>query len=286
MLSEGDLNYVFQALAHETRRRIIKLLAEEGPMQFTELMSRLGIEETGTFGFHIKRLNELLERTDEGKYRLSELGRLAYNIIRFAEEGKIERISQVTSLPKVKVFSNITKLIVDRALLEKYNKVAFDWIGTLLFAEDVDEELFKNKVLYFKGVGTIVVPRRLLRLAYGRLESMCGDIIGYEGELPRRWIEFKAEKKRIKDIENYTGTFILTRDRLEKAKEQGYILRIENYSTLVIDRDIPPELFDEVVHSIESYGPIYAPRELHRVIMNKIETGAGIHDIEEWETSR
>ena len=284
MLSEGDLNYVFQALAHETRRKIIKLLAEEGPMQFTELMEKLGIEETGTFGFHIKRLNELLERTGEGKYKLSELGQLAYNIIRFAEGGKVEEIGEVTPTPTVKVFNNIAKLLVDRTLLEKYNKVAFDWIGTLLFTEDVDEELFKSKVLYFRGVGTIVVPKKLLRLAYGRLESMCGDIIGYEGELPRHWIEFKA-KKRIKDIENYTGTFILTKDRLERAREQGYVLRIENYSTLVIDRDVPPELFSEVVHSIESYGPIYAPKNLHRVIMNKVETGTGVHDIEEWEAS-
>ena len=279
MASEADLNYVFQALAHETRRRIVRLLAEEGPMQFTELMERLGIEETGTFGFHVRRLRDLLERGEDGRYRLSELGRLAYRLIR-AAEGGIAEIEALGAEPKVKVFNNISKLVVDREMLERHDKVAFNWIGTVIFTEDVDEELFKRKVLYFKGVGTIVVPKRLVRLAYGRLEEMCGNVVGYEGEVPRRWLE--VEEERVEELENYSGTLILTRERLERAKEEGRKLRIENYAVLVVERGVTPELLDEVVLSIESYGPIYAPRELHRVIANKIEGAGGIEDIDCW----
>ncbi|RLE69264.1 MAG: hypothetical protein DRJ43_04235, partial [Thermoprotei archaeon] len=267
MVREEELNYVFQALAHETRRRIIRLLAEEGPMQFTELMKRLGIEETGTFGFHIKRLEELLEKVEDGGYRLSELGRLAYSVMRYAEE-KGEGLGEEVeaALPDIKVFKGLQKMLVTRSMLEEHGKVAFEQIGTVAFAEDIDGELFEDKVLYFKFVGRIVVPKSIGKLVYRKLDEWCGDIIGYEGGLPA-WLDTAyAADKGVRELENYGGTLMLTRERLERARREGYVLRIENYGMLVIEREVTPELFEEAVHSIESYGPIYAPRELHKVI--------------------
>jgi len=282
MLSEEDLSYIFQALAHETRRKIIVLLAEEGPMNFTEIMNKLGISETGTFGFHIKRIEDLLEKTDDGKYKLSSLGLVAYNIIKYAREGRVAEIEEEKlGTERIKVFRYLEKLVVNRSLLEKYSKVGFHHIGTVVFAEDIDPELFKKKVLFFRGIGTIVVPKNLIKIAYSFMEEYCGDVVGYEGELPQKWLE---EKKPVKHLDIYSGEFILTKERLEKAKEKGFKYRIENYGRLIVERDITPELFDETVFSIDSYGIIYAPRALHKIILNKIESVSGqILDLSEFE---
>jgi len=281
-LSEEDLSYIFQALAHETRRKIVELLAEEGPLNFTEIMNRLGISETGTFGFHIKRMEDLLEKTDDGKYKLSDLGLVAYNIIKYAKEGRVAKIEEEKpSVEEVKVFRYLVKIIVDRSLLERYSKVGFDYVGTVVFTEDIDPELFKKKVLFFRGVGTIVVPKNLVKIAYSLMEEYCGDIVGYEGELPQKWLE---EKKPVKHLDIYGGDFILTKERLEKAKREGFKYRIENYGRLIIERDVTPELFDETVFSINSYGEIYAPRALHKIILNKVESVSGqILDLSEFE---
>lgn len=281
-MSEEDLSYIFQALAHETRRKIVELLAEEGPLNFTEIMNRLGISETGTFGFHIKRMEDLLEKTDDGKYKLSDLGLVAYNIIKYAKEGRVAKIEEEKpSVEEVKVFRYLVKIIVDRSLLERYSKVGFDYVGTVVFTEDIDPELFKKKVLFFRGVGTIVVPKNLVKIAYSLMEEYCGDIVGYEGELPQKWLE---EKKPVKHLDIYGGDFILTKERLEKAKREGFKYRIENYGRLIIERDVTPELFDETVFSINSYGEIYAPRALHKIILNKIESVSGqILDLSEFE---
>ena len=282
MLSEEDLSYIFQALAHETRRKIVELLAEEGTLNFTEIMNRLGISETGTFGFHIKRMEDLLEKTDDGKYKLSDLGLVAYNIIKYAKEGRVAKIEEEKpSVEEVKVFRYLVKIIVDRSLLERYSKVGFDYVGTVVFTEDIDPELFKKKVLFFRGVGTIVVPKNLVKIAYSLMEEYCGDIVGYEGELPQKWLE---EKKPVKHLDIYGGDFILTKERLEKAKREGFKYRIENYGRLIIERDVTPELFDETVFSINSYGEIYAPRALHKIILNKVESVSGqILDLSEFE---
>ena len=235
-------------------------------MPFTELMQKVGIEETGTSGFHIKRLKELLERTDEGRYKLSELGLVTYRILRYAEKGSGEEPRR-TEEKTLKVFKGSGKILVTKDLIEKYGKIAFEWMSEVLFAEDMDEELFRNKVLYFKGIGTIVVPKPLVRLAYSRMEDYMGGVVGYEGKLPEEWLA----GRRVKTIENYGGRLIVSKKRLERAREEGYRLRIENYGVLIIGEDVPPELFDEVVVSIESYGPVYALRHLHELIHDKLE---------------
>lgn len=281
-MSEEDLSYIFQALAHETRRKIVELLAKEGPLNFTEIMNRVGISETGTFGFHIKRMEDLLEKTDDGKYKLSDLGLVAYNIIKYAKEGRVAKIEEEKlSIEEVKIFKHLEKIVVDRSLLERYSKVGFKYIDTVIFAEDVSPKLFRDKVLFFRKVNTIVVPKKLVKAAYSRMEKYCGDVVSYEGELPQKWLE---EKKPVKHLDIYGGDFILTKERLEKAKREGFKYRIENYGRLIIERDVTPQLFDETVFSIDSYGEIYASRALHKIILNKVESVSGqILDLSEFE---
>lgn len=53
---ESDVDTVLQALGRPLRRRIVEALAEEGEMSYADLMRRVGVEDSGTFAFHLRGL--------------------------------------------------------------------------------------------------------------------------------------------------------------------------------------------------------------------------------------
>lgn len=149
MVDEESLNYLFQALAHETRRKITKLLGTRVAMTFTELMRETGIEETGPLGFHMGRMEELVHREKSGEYKLSDLGALVYRVIRYAEGGG----DAAEAVGRVKTFKGVQRLLVNKEMLDKYSGVGFRHIETLIFEPDVDGQLFRDKVLYLEYIG-------------------------------------------------------------------------------------------------------------------------------------
>lgn len=91
MASEEELDLLFNALSHAARRAVVRALGEEGEMTFADMTKAAGIRETRTFGLYLKRLQPLMERVGAGKHRLSPLGRLAYAVLKRAEEGEVPR---------------------------------------------------------------------------------------------------------------------------------------------------------------------------------------------------
>lgn len=69
-------------LSNRIRREVIILLASEGPLTYSELMKKVGIEDSGTFGFHMRKMHRLLKKNDMGEYELSELGLKAYDMLK------------------------------------------------------------------------------------------------------------------------------------------------------------------------------------------------------------
>ncbi len=66
-----------KTLKDQTRRKILLTLTQKGNLSYTELMESLAIGSTGTLNYHLKALGDLLEKTDSGRYTLSEKGKLA-----------------------------------------------------------------------------------------------------------------------------------------------------------------------------------------------------------------
>ncbi|MFW6447925.1 MAG: winged helix-turn-helix domain-containing protein [Halobacteriota archaeon] len=65
----------FTALADGTRMAILQTLAETTePIGFSELRSRVGVEDSGRFNYHLDRLTGHFVRRVEGGYRLSSAG--------------------------------------------------------------------------------------------------------------------------------------------------------------------------------------------------------------------
>jgi len=85
-LSEADeYDEIFAALKHPVRRQILLFLEEEGEASFTQIQNAVGIEDTGLMSYHLKELAPLVERSERGKYRLSEVGQAGVELFQRVE---------------------------------------------------------------------------------------------------------------------------------------------------------------------------------------------------------
>lgn len=77
----STIDSLHKILKDETRRKIILELNEKETVSYTDLMDSLGIVSTGTLNYHLKVLGDLLEKDETEKYRLSEKGKIASNLL-------------------------------------------------------------------------------------------------------------------------------------------------------------------------------------------------------------
>jgi predicted transcriptional regulator len=111
-------NVTFQALAHPTRRTIIKIVESKNQgVSYTELNTELGIS-TGKLNYHLDQLKGLIEKNNNQHYMLTPFGKKATEHLNLIEQKissedekfvKIAFLSQKTSLqPIVKSFLMIS----------------------------------------------------------------------------------------------------------------------------------------------------------------------------------
>ena len=77
-----SVNKVLKILKDPLRRRIIRLLAEEGPLEYTELLKRLGLKSTGHLNYHLKILRDFIEKDELGRYTLNSDGLYLYEFLK------------------------------------------------------------------------------------------------------------------------------------------------------------------------------------------------------------
>lgn len=106
--ASDDLSYVYAVLSHPIRRKIIKLVAEDD-VSFTELMQKLGFKDTGKLTFHLRQMEQIFEKTSDGKYRLSSLGKITHKVSVEGEKSiGLRKIS-----PTEKIRETVTELSSD-----------------------------------------------------------------------------------------------------------------------------------------------------------------------------
>ena len=66
------------ALNDENRRKIVRLLRENGDLSYTELMKAGQVYSSGQMNYHLTVLGDLLATNDKGQYYLTEKGVFAY----------------------------------------------------------------------------------------------------------------------------------------------------------------------------------------------------------------
>ena len=85
MSIEEDLDEVYTVLGSPIRRRIILLLAEKGPLTFSELKREIKVG-VGTLYYNLDGLKGFVERGKGKKYYLTKRGRALYEFIREGNE--------------------------------------------------------------------------------------------------------------------------------------------------------------------------------------------------------
>lgn len=77
----SELDALHKILKDKKRRKIILLLNERGSLSYTYLKGSLEITNNGLLNFHLKVLNDLLTKDENGQYRLTERGKLASKLL-------------------------------------------------------------------------------------------------------------------------------------------------------------------------------------------------------------
>jgi predicted transcriptional regulator len=110
-------NVTFQALSHQTRRTIIRIIQTRNQgVSYTELITELGLS-TGKLNYHLDQLKGLIEKNSNHYYVLTPFGEKAVEHLNLIEQKissedekyvKIAYLSQKVSLqPVVKAFLTI-----------------------------------------------------------------------------------------------------------------------------------------------------------------------------------
>lgn len=76
----AEVSGLHKILKDPTRREILKCLNEK-PLPYGELMGLAKVTNTGRFNYHLKVLGDLIEKLDDGRYILTERGRLAVQML-------------------------------------------------------------------------------------------------------------------------------------------------------------------------------------------------------------
>ena len=87
-----DLASLHKMLRDPIRRDILLHLSRNDALTYMELMDFLRITNTGKFNYHLKFLGDLIEKGDDGKYRLTEKGNTAIELL----ENCSEKNSEIT----------------------------------------------------------------------------------------------------------------------------------------------------------------------------------------------
>jgi DNA-binding transcriptional ArsR family regulator len=94
-MEEVDWSSLHKILSDTTRRSILQVLAEKEALSYTEIMTLLQVTNTGRLNYHLKSLRALVSKDDQGKYHLTEKGKLAVNLLQvFPERVPAEKKKQ------------------------------------------------------------------------------------------------------------------------------------------------------------------------------------------------
>ncbi len=188
MKNPDGIEKYLKALAHRVRRDIIRALYQHKRLSYSELMKITGVEDSGTFAFHLKMLQGLVEKDpDTGEYRLTEEGIKAYKALTIltgeeqSREGEKEKhIEKKETKPEIITVSDKFSFTLTKHLAEKLcrenKKVYFTDILTLTI-EDMPEELLECVLEGINDVFYIQAPDHLKPL----IEIKSGDI-GFVGK--------------------------------------------------------------------------------------------------------
>jgi hypothetical protein len=100
-----DSSFLHKILKDQTRRDILSCL-NKGPLTYMELKNLVKVTNTGRFNYHLKALDDLIEKMEDGRYRLTDRGQLAVQLLeKFPEKSNEPWRSTVDDTANVETMS-------------------------------------------------------------------------------------------------------------------------------------------------------------------------------------
>ncbi len=70
----------FEALVHQTRRDILRVVGEKKNSSFTEILAAAKIQDSPTLAYHLRSLSQFIIQ-ENGLYRLTPMGKDAFSLL-------------------------------------------------------------------------------------------------------------------------------------------------------------------------------------------------------------
>jgi len=203
----AGLEFLHKILKDETRRKIVLLLNENNALSHTDLIEELGFLSTGRLNYHLKQLNGLLTKNGDGKYILTEKGKLAVRLLtEFPEQNRQQlglkpkwwrkfwiTIGTITLLSTISSLTMYSFGYVNLTMLIQSFLVIFAMIGTLYMVQHIVSDVLSEKsrsiILEISNFSRGLVVGFLLWFAltfgvvYSGFSQTIYDVLGRELEI-------------------------------------------------------------------------------------------------------
>ncbi|MFH1178914.1 MAG: winged helix-turn-helix domain-containing protein [Candidatus Bathyarchaeota archaeon] len=216
MSSRGDSRY--KALDHPIRRNILQHLSDNS-QTYTQLLQKLGIE-SGHLAYHLRNLEGLIEKDEDGYYHLSQDGVEAHNFL--IGEKQIEapkrNFKMTVFLPLLFLVLVIFGALFSTSYNVDENRIAdlkTESSSMSLQALDIVYEIFEDWE----------IPREHwteLLLQIVEIKSNLNDLYEYSGEE-----QYRGYAERLEHYESELSNVIVTGDPgyMSLTVEKRYLIR-------------------------------------------------------------
>lgn len=150
-----DFGSLSDVLKHPVRRKIILALFERENLSYVDLMNFVGVSNTGKFNYHLKILGDLIEKNQNGRYVLTEKGRMTVQLLQKFPEKQPQPTILSMADPAVIGFAGVVLTVVNPVF----------WISaiTALLKVELDVPFFF--LIVFSSVAyTLIVPGAVMWL--------------------------------------------------------------------------------------------------------------------------
>jgi hypothetical protein len=212
---EVDWKSLHRILSDDTRRSILELVAEKGALSYTEMMTILQITNTGRLNYHLKALSSLLAKDEEGRYRLTDQGRLAASLV----HNFPERVPSEKRLSALKVTTSVVLILLGLFIVLSFVLPLLSTYGTVTSSTTArvslgPEALPQNTTTYLTGWGHSSSTFSMSWRASGPLRIYVVNQTQYDSLL----LDHNTGTQNTPALENFTGQpsskqFIATYDQ-------------------------------------------------------------------------
>lgn len=115
LIEKEEKESLYEAINHTVRRRIIKHIHENVEVSYSDILRFLGVE-TGHLNFHLRKLRELIAKTENDTYVLTPRGKAVCEIIMLAERTG-QNSNFINHPSKLLVFKRAQAFLLDVLIL-------------------------------------------------------------------------------------------------------------------------------------------------------------------------